>query len=175
MAAGLLYRRGSLDDLQQITDLGLLSYGEFAHVLTDAHWATMQHNLQDPEQRHQLIEQAATFVCADRGYIAGMAFLVPSGNPTAIYPADWAYIRMVGVDPAYRGQGIARKLTQQCIDHARQTDEKTIGLHTSEMMDAARHIYESLGFTIDREIDPLFGKKYWLYRLDITTTNTGQL
>ncbi|MDX2173612.1 MAG: hypothetical protein SFY56_10845 [Bacteroidota bacterium] len=33
-----------------------------------------------------------------------------------------------------------------CIAHAKQNNEKTIALHTSEFMDAARHIYEGLGF-----------------------------
>ena len=54
-----------------------------------------------------------------------------------------------------------------CIDIANRNGEKTIALHTSEMMDKARHIYESLGFTILREIDQRLGKRYWLYTLEI--------
>jgi len=45
--------------------------------------------------------------------------------------------------------------------------EKTIALHTSEFMDAARHIYEGLGFIMVKEIPPRYGKRYWLYRLDL--------
>jgi ribosomal protein S18 acetylase RimI-like enzyme len=55
-----------------------------------------------------------------------------------------------------------------CIDKAKQTKEKTIALHTSEFMDAARHIYESLGFKVLHEIAPRLGKKYWLYTLDLS-------
>jgi ribosomal protein S18 acetylase RimI-like enzyme len=73
---------------------------------------------------------------------------------------------MVGVDPAYRGQGIAKTLTKMCIDHARYNNEKTIALHTSEFMGPARHIYESMGFKVQYEI-PLFGKRYWIYKLDL--------
>jgi len=36
------------------------------------------------------------------------------------------------------------------------------------MMDKARHIYESLGFKILKEIVPRLGKKYWLYTLDLS-------
>ncbi|GAC1444158.1 MAG: hypothetical protein NVSMB63_13390 [Sediminibacterium sp.] len=97
-----------------------------------------------------------------------MAYLVPGGNPTPIYQADWCNIRMVGVHPLYSGQGIAKKLIQLCIQHARQSNEKIITLHTSEIMDAARHIYESLGFTKLREIDPIYGMRYWLYKLELT-------
>ena len=96
-----------------------------------------------------------------------MAFIIPSENPWDIFKAEWSYIRMVGVNPKYQGQGIAKALTKMCIDHARQTNEKTIALHTSEFMDAARHIYESLGFKILQEIEPRLGKKYWLYTMDL--------
>lgn len=101
--------------------------------------------------------------------IVGMAHIIPNGNPADIFKIEWSYIRMVGVNPKYQGQGqgIAKTLTQMCIYKAKQTNEKTIALHTSEFMDAARHIYESLGFKILQEIDQRFGKKYWLYTLDL--------
>lgn len=82
-----------------------------------------------------------------------MAFLVPRGNPTEIYEKDWSYTRLVSVNPDFVGQGIGRKLTSICIEAAKQSGEKTIALHTSELMDNARHIYESFGFKILREID----------------------
>lgn len=97
-----------------------------------------------------------------------MAFLVPHGNPTEIYDKDWCYIRFVTVDPDFAGQGVGKKLTVDCIDTARKNNEKIISLHTSELMDKARHIYESLGFEIVREIDQRLGKRYWLYKLDLT-------
>ncbi|HTA61317.1 MAG TPA: GNAT family N-acetyltransferase, partial [Bacteroidia bacterium] len=99
--------------------------------------------------------------------IIGMAYIVSSGNPWDIFKAEWSYIRMVGVNPAYGGQGIAKALTSMCINHAVKTNEKIIALHTSEFMNAARHIYESLGFKILQPIEPRFGKKYWLYTLSI--------
>jgi hypothetical protein len=43
-----------------------------------------------------------------------------------------------------------------------------IGLHTSEKMDDARHIYEALGINIYKEIDPIYGMRYFLYKLGIT-------
>jgi ribosomal protein S18 acetylase RimI-like enzyme len=97
-----------------------------------------------------------------------MAHIIPNGNPSDIFKTEWSYIRMVGVNPKYQGQGIAKSLTKMCIDKAKQTKEKTIALHTSEFMDAARHIYESLGFKVLHEIAPRLGKKYWLYTLDLS-------
>ena len=171
----LIYRNAVAGDLEDVVRLGMLAYGEFLDQLTPDNRELLDKGLRDREKMKHLLSTAVSFVCTDKEYVAGMAFLVPSGNPTAIYPADWSYIRMVGVDPAYRGKGIARRLTQFCIDAARQKDEKTIALHTSEMMDAARHIYEDLGFLKWKELDPIFGKKYWLYKLDISLPDIEQL
>ncbi len=100
--------------------------------------------------------------------IVGAAYLIPHNNPTKIFKKEWAYLRMVAVNPNYQGQGIAKALTKNCIDFARKNNETTIALHTSEFMDAARHIYENIGFKVRQEIPPLFGKKYWLYTLDLS-------
>jgi ribosomal protein S18 acetylase RimI-like enzyme len=106
-------------------------------------------------------------VCTKEEEIIGAAYLVPAGNPTPVFDEDWCYIRMVGVLPQYRGYGVARQLTKMCIEHAGQANERTIALHTSEFMDSARHLYESLGFRKMKEIDPIFGRRYWLYTLEI--------
>jgi ribosomal protein S18 acetylase RimI-like enzyme len=97
-----------------------------------------------------------------------MAFLVPSGNPTKIYSAETSYIRMVGVHPEAEGKGIAQTLTRLCVDKAKETGEKTISLHSAEIMYAARHIYEKLGFKKIRMLDEHYGFKYWLYQLTLT-------
>jgi len=96
-----------------------------------------------------------------------MAFLISSGNPTDFFQKDWSYLRMVGVHTQHGGKKIGTKLTQMCIDAAKADGEKTIALHTSEFMDAARHIYESFGFTKLKELEPMFGKKYWIYTLEL--------
>jgi ribosomal protein S18 acetylase RimI-like enzyme len=75
---------------------------------------------------------------------------------------------MVGVDPGHRGKGIAKRLTQLCVAYAKQSNEKIVGLHTSEKMDDARHIYEAIGFRIYKEIDPIYGMRYWLYKLQLS-------
>ncbi|WP_185937155.1 hypothetical protein [Chitinophaga polysaccharea] len=48
----------------------------------------------------------ATFVCDAGSELVRIVFLVPSENPTPIYPADWAYICRLAVHPAFRGRAI---------------------------------------------------------------------
>jgi ribosomal protein S18 acetylase RimI-like enzyme len=96
-----------------------------------------------------------------------MAFLLPNGNPSQLFEPGCAQLRMVGVHPGAAGKGIGRKLTQMAIEYARQSGEKTLALHTTEFMGAARHIYKSLGFKVFRELEPLYGMGNWIYRLDL--------
>jgi len=162
----LSYRRITLNDRNQVKRVGLVSYEQFAELLGEG-WNKMQSNLSNDENWDNIIKNSTGFACCDGEKIIGMAFVIPSGNPWDIFKAEWSYIRMVGVDPTYEGKGIAKTLTKKCIDHAKQTGEKIIALHTSEFMDAARHIYENAGFKILQPIEPRFGKKYWLYTLEL--------
>lgn len=162
-------RAGNIDDLEQLRELALRSWAQFQDELTVENWQKLFNILNDKETYIELLGNSECIVCeAANKDIIGMAFLVPSGNATEIYKAEWCIIRFLSVDPTYSGLGIGRQLTEKCIELAKSNSEQTIALHTSEMMNTARHIYERLGFTILREIDPRFGKKYWLYTLDLT-------
>jgi ribosomal protein S18 acetylase RimI-like enzyme len=168
----MTFRKGSNGDIKQLRQLCLESWAQFQTALTPENWQKLFYNLNRIETYHELLKQSDCIVCENAdGAIIGMAFLVPSGNPTDIYQANWCYIRFVSVHPAYAGKGIGRQLTLECIETAKRNKEQIVALHTSEMMHKARHIYESLEFTILREIEPRLGKKYWLYTLDISTKN----
>jgi ribosomal protein S18 acetylase RimI-like enzyme len=164
----LIYRQGTIHNLIEIKDLAVKSWSQFSHQLTEENWAKLCNTLTDINTFTDLLNLANCTVCCDDKKIIGMAFLVPSGNPTAIYDRKWCYIRFITVDPDFAGQGIGRKLTTGCIDLARENGESVIALHTSELMNNARHIYESLGFKIEREIDQRLGKRFWLYKLELT-------
>lgn len=163
----LHYRPGTLEDISSMMELGKISYGQYATVLTIDNWLTLNKFLHNEAAYTDMINRSSPFVCEHNGQMVGMAFLIPSGNPTDIYDKDWSYIRMVGVHPGYAGQGIGKKVTELCIAQAKTLKEQTIALHTSEFMDAARHIYEQLGFSILKEIPQRLGKRYWLYTMNI--------
>src|SRR5436190_9258879 len=167
MDSHFVYREASAAEKEPLQQLGIRSYSQFESILAPPDWVTMHRFLHNDKMWDQLVNNSKIFVCDAGDKLAGMAYLVPSNNPTHLYPADWSYVRLVGVDPAYRGKGIARRLTQICVDYARQTNEKTIGLHTSEKMQDAIHIYESIGFKLYKEIDPIYGMRYFVYRMEL--------
>ena len=160
-----IYRIATPEDKEQLQTLGLKAYGQFEKVLTEKNWHTMDAFLRGAKSYTDLLSKATCFVCEAEGKLIGMAFVVRRGNPTDIFDSDWSYIRMVGVDPAHGGQGIGKNLTRMCVAHARESGEKIIALHTSELMDTARHIYEHVGFEKMKEIAPLYGTRYWLYQM----------
>jgi ribosomal protein S18 acetylase RimI-like enzyme len=172
----LIFRNGSINDLEKLKKLSLKSWGQFQSQLTPENWERLYESLSNENTYIELLKNSTCFVCtSSNDEIIGMVFLVPKGNPTEIYEETWCYIRFLTVDPHYGGNGIGRKLTQLCIDMALQNNETEMALHTSEMMDAARFIYESIGFKIFREIDSRLGKRYWLYKLDLLSLKRPSL
>ncbi|MFM6935401.1 MAG: GNAT family N-acetyltransferase [Flavobacteriales bacterium] len=71
-------------------------------------------NHQDKQRFIDILKIAKCFICLASDKIIGVAYIIPSGNPTDLFKNDWSYIRMVGVNPKYRGQGIAKTLKSSC-------------------------------------------------------------
>jgi GNAT superfamily N-acetyltransferase len=59
---------------------------------------------------------------------------------------DEAHIRMLGVDPEARGEGVGRLLMEAAVDEARRAGKRRMTLGTTERMVAARGLYEAMGF-----------------------------
>lgn len=164
----MIIREGHINDLTFVMKLAMESWQQFESVLAPESWKQMHAILETKQNFVDLITQSHSFLCeTESGELIGMSFLVPSGNPTTLYDADQSYIRFVTVSPQHSGKKLGQILTEKCIDKARELNEQVIRLHTSEMMPAARHIYKKLGFEIVRELEPIFGKRYWLYELRV--------
>ena len=107
-------------------------------------------------------------VATEDGVILGsVVYCAPGAMDQNMFPDGWAFMRVLAVPPRYRGHGAGRALANACIDLARSDGVSTFGLHTSEAMNAARALYESLGFEKVREIPRLYGFRYWTYKLDL--------
>jgi len=105
-------------------------------------------------------------VADDAGEFVGAVLHVAPGKPrSAIFPDDWAVIRMLVVAPGQRGRGIGRQLVAACLRHAIRDGAPKVGLHTSPMMASALRLYTTLGFTRDRDLDPIDGVSYGRYAL----------
>ncbi|MGB3258046.1 MAG: GNAT family N-acetyltransferase [Ornithinimicrobium sp.] len=83
--------------------------------------------------------------------------------------ADEGEFRMLGVAAAGRGRGFGELLVRECVARARADDLSGLVICTSPRMEAARRIYERLGFMRIPELDwmPVPDFPLWAYRLDL--------
>jgi ribosomal protein S18 acetylase RimI-like enzyme len=77
-------------------------------------------------------------------------------------PRAAAYLGVLAVSPLHRRAGVARALTDECIERAHRDGAEEIWLVTSVLMPAARALYEGLGFARQDETT-LYDHRYWSY------------
>ncbi len=86
------------------------------------------------------------------GEIVGSVFVVRQDDETA-------KLRMLYVDAAARGLGLGRRLVDECLRFAQQAGYRRMVLWTNAGLDAARRIYEAVGFELlEEEPHHSFGK-----------------
>lgn len=92
----------------------------------------------------------AMFVAVDGGRGVGMAggWLGPDDPALADLTSMW-------VDPAYRGQGVGRRLVTAVLDWARGRGARRLQLWVTAGNDAARNLYLHCGFAATGDHQPL--------------------
>lgn len=164
------YRMGTTQDIPQIQEISIAAYAQFRPVISQDNWEKWKLNFEKESTFLDLFKIATCYVCEFEDQLCGVAFFIPSGNPFLLFEKDWSYIRYLGVSPEHEGKGIGKKLTQNCIAKAIENNESVIALHTSEFQNAARHIYESLGFVKQQEFEH-YDKRYWIYKFNLNGNN----
>jgi ribosomal protein S18 acetylase RimI-like enzyme len=140
-------------DHDRIVALTRRAYGEYAAVMAPSAWRAL----------HDAIETSLTddtgvtrLVAELDGVVVGSAALYEPGTDAyrgLASRAPWPEVRLVAVDPAARGNGIARLLVLECARRAQESGASDLGLHTSRSMRVAKHLYERMGFVRHPESD----------------------
>lgn len=108
----------------------------------------------------------ALWIAEREGQIAGSVYIVPAHGKT-----NTAQLRMLYVEPAFRGLGIGRRLVAEAVDFSRRAGYGEVILWTQDCLTSARRIYQAAGFTLaEEERHHAFGHdlngQYW--RLPLT-------
>jgi len=111
-------------------------------------------------------ERERCWIAERDGRFLGCVFVVEKDQ-------DTAQLRMLLVEPAARGMGLGKQLVAECIRFARAKRYRRMVLWTNSVLDAARHVYESVGFRlIEQGKHSAFGKDLveQTWRLDLTAS-----
>lgn len=146
-------REARSEERTRIVELTHRAYAEYARVMTPAAWQGLASAL-DASLAHD--EGVTRLVAELDGAVVGSAALYSAagsayGDLASI--ASRPEIRLVAVDPASRGRGVARALLLDCIRRAREAGHTTLGLHTSRSMRDALRLYQRMGFVRDTTQD----------------------
>ncbi len=113
-----------------------------------------------------LAAKGELIVAADQNRILGaVCYLPPNASSPEMFPEGWPTVRMLVTHPACRGNGVGRRLTEECIRRARRDQANCIALHTSPVMSVALPLYLRMGFVMDRELPSIAGAPYARYVL----------
>jgi GNAT superfamily N-acetyltransferase len=105
------------------------------------------------------------------GEVVGAVGYVGLGRPKAeFFDQAWPIMRMLVVDPNARGQGIARRLAEDCLARARRDGAHVFALHTSPIMEVALPMYLRMGFRRHRTAPLIHGVDYDIYLLPLVAS-----
>jgi ribosomal protein S18 acetylase RimI-like enzyme len=154
-------------DADAVNAVALAAFAQYRGVYDD--WETLSRGV---GATSALAEHAELIVAAEDGRVAGaVAYCPPGSEPRAdFFEPGWPIIRMLVVDPAARGKGIGRRLTEECIQRARRDGAEVIALHTSPAMEVALALYLRMGFRLARRVPDRFGVPYAVYLLPLRET-----
>ena len=96
-------------------------------------------------------------------FAGAVAYFGPNSQKATFFDQRWPVIRMLVVDPAFRGKGIGRALSHECIARAKRDGSPIIALHTSPIMSVALPMYLKMGFVKAYDAPPIFGVAYAVY------------
>jgi len=134
-------------DLPAARRVLLAAYQEYAATLPPAVFGRYLTDILDVESRAGTGE---VLVAEHGGRVVGtVTYYAEAGDEGFGWPAGWAGLRALGVEPRARGLGIGRALLEACLERALAAGAPVICLHTAEFMTAAVAIYEAAGFRRD--------------------------
>jgi ribosomal protein S18 acetylase RimI-like enzyme len=93
----------------------------------------------------ELIESGETEVLLGGDGPAGLAVL--RFRPSIWTSGSECYLAELYVDPEHRDHGLGRAIMREALDHARRRGADWMNIEVDEPDMAARHLYESLGFS----------------------------
>ncbi|MFC4599529.1 GNAT family N-acetyltransferase [Cohnella hongkongensis] len=167
----LIVRHAEEREREAVLNVLLGAYGQYEESLSPEKWAQYKISIVEavdaPTTKARLVAELD-------GELVGSVFIYESSDAAYGMPQleiRNPVIRLLGVLPSARGNGIATELIRGSVRLIKEWGADTLHLHTSDMMDSAVRLYERLGF--ERAYDKEFHNGSVLvksYRLKLSDT-----
>ena len=146
-------------DAEDLNRIAVAAFDQFRDHYTD--WPAMRAGL---SKTSDLSASGEAIVAEFQDQLAGgVAYFGPDSPKAAFFDQRWPIIRMLVVDPAFRGKGLGRVLSMECFARAKRDGSSVIALHTSPIMTVALPMYLRMGFVRVADAPPIFGVEYAVY------------
>ncbi|WP_447402490.1 GNAT family N-acetyltransferase [Lysinibacillus sp. fkY74-1] len=136
-------------------------YADYRKVLVES-YGQYEKDYKDPEQWASYLNDirasvgnpnAQTILIARRGdeILGGLQLFTDAERAYGLPELNIqsTIVRLLGVHPKGRGQGVAKKLLHESFAFARKRQDQALYLHSGDIMQAAINLYLSLGFVRD--------------------------
>jgi ribosomal protein S18 acetylase RimI-like enzyme len=158
MNSNLSIRDGNSDELAKLGQLLVKVYASLPGFPTPAEWPSYYEMLTNIGRFTEKPETRVLVALSEHGELAGGVVYLGNmahygGAGTAGLEQNTSGIRLLGVDPAFRGTGAGKALTLACIRLASERGHSQVILHTTKAMQLAWDMYERLGFTRSEDLD----------------------
>jgi ribosomal protein S18 acetylase RimI-like enzyme len=134
------------EDVDRVVSVLEAANAEFEKIVPKPFYRAYLANVLDVSSR-RAESQLLLAELGDPGRVVGSITLYPDAASEGWgWPAGWAGVRAVAVEPSARGLGIGRRLAETCIERSRAFKAPAVCLHTAWFMEDAIRMYESVGF-----------------------------
>lgn len=163
MSTDSIIRQAVPKEWDEIEKLVKEAYQEFRPLFSPDIWKRWMDNL----SRAIHSEAGILLVIESGGSLEGTVKFYPDAAQAGLghWPQGSASMRLLAVRPGSRTKGYGRLLVGECLRLARELGIPRMYLYTGKFMDAARQLYEKMGFVRAVEFDGDPGPI--AYRLDL--------
>jgi len=157
--AGIRLRDYESADAENLNRIAVSAFDQFRDHYED--WPAMLAGL----SKTSALSASGEIIIAELEdkFAGAVAYFGPNSQKASFFDQRWPIIRMLVVDPAFRGKGIGRVLSNECIARAKRDGSPVIALHTSPIMSIALPMYIKMGFVKAYDAPPIFGVAYAVY------------
>jgi GNAT superfamily N-acetyltransferase len=146
-------------DAEDLNRIAVSAFGQYRDHYQD--WPAMQARL----SKTSALSAAGDVIVAEfhKQFAGAVAYFGPDAQKAEFFDQRWPVVRMLVVDPTFRGKGLGRALSAECFARARRDGSPVIALHTSPIMTVALSMYLRMGFVRAFDAPPIFGVAYAVY------------